>query len=82
MFTTNHVEKLDPALIRPGRMNSILEMKYLSSDTAGKMVEHQLGHRPGFKLADDICPASLQQDLLTIKTCWLDENEVLEKYKA
>lgn len=82
MFTTNHVEKLDPALIRPGRMNSILEMKYLSSDTAGKMVEHQLGHRLDFKLADDICPASLQQDLLTIKTCRLDENEVLEKYKA
>lgn len=82
MFTTNHIEKLDPALIRPGRMNSILEMKYLSSDMAGKMVEQQLGHRPGFKLADDICPASLQQDLLTIKTCRLDENEVLEKYKA
>lgn len=82
MFTTNHVEKLDPALIRPGRMNSILEMKYLSSDMAGKMIEYQLGHRPGFKLADDICPASLQQDLLTIKMCRLDENEVLEKYKA
>lgn len=82
MFTTNHVEKLDPALIRPGRMNCILEMKYLSSDMAEKMVEHQLGHRPGFRLVDDICPASLQQDLLTIKTCRLDENEVLEKYRA
>jgi hypothetical protein len=28
VFTTNHVEKLDPALIRPGRMDKHFEMSY------------------------------------------------------
>ena len=27
IMTTNHVEKLDPALIRPGRVDSSLEFK-------------------------------------------------------
>ena len=80
MFTTNHVEKLDPALIRPGRMNCMLEMKYLSSSTAEAMVEKQLSHKPNFKLADNICPAELQQDLLSVKLGSLDEDEVLKRY--
>ena len=80
MFTTNHVEKLDPALIRPGRMNCMLEMKYLSSSTAEAMIKKQLGHKPNFKLADNICPAELQQDLLGIKLGSLNENEILKRY--
>ena len=82
IFTTNYVERLDPALIRPGRMNCMLEMKYLSSQTAERMVEKQLGHKPSFKLRDSICPAELQQDLLGIKLRCLDEDETLKRYAA
>lgn len=82
IFTTNYVERLDPALIRPGRMNCVLEMKYLSSQTAERMVEKQLEHKPSFKLSDSICPAKLQQDLLGIKLGCLDEDETLKKYAA
>lgn len=33
VFTTNHVEKLDPALIRPGRMDMHIHMSYCSFDS-------------------------------------------------
>lgn len=32
IFTTNHIEKLDPALIRPGRMNVKLELGYVDEE--------------------------------------------------
>ncbi|MCL7038091.1 hypothetical protein MKW94_008333 [Papaver nudicaule] len=32
IFTTNHVEKLDPALIRRGRMDKLIELGYCSFD--------------------------------------------------
>ena len=31
IFTTNHIEKLDPALLRAGRMNDLIEFSYLNA---------------------------------------------------
>mmetsp|Transcript_59585 Transcript_59585/g.132681 ORF Transcript_59585/g.132681 Transcript_59585/m.132681 type:complete len:92 (-) Transcript_59585:417-692(-) len=39
-MTTNHPEKLDPALIRPGRINRKILMGYLYPDEALGMVRH------------------------------------------
>jgi len=36
VFTTNHIEELDPALIRPGRMDLHLEIKPICKETLNK----------------------------------------------
>ena len=43
IMTTNHPEKLDPALIRPGRINKKLYLSYLKPRQALQMVEHYFG---------------------------------------
>ena len=43
VVTTNHPEKLDPALIRPGRINKQILMGYLMPDDALDMVQHYFG---------------------------------------
>ena len=78
IFTTNHIEKLDSALLRAGRMNKIIEFDYLNAKTASKMIEAYLGH--GMEnLVDGIKPAELQEDLLSILLKKKDES-ILSKY--
>ena len=38
-MTTNHIEKLDPALIRPGRVDRLIEITYLTSPQMKAMFE-------------------------------------------
>jgi hypothetical protein len=40
IVTTNHPEKLDPALIRPGRINIKVYLGYLKPDQALSMIKH------------------------------------------
>jgi chaperone BCS1 len=40
VMTSNHPEKLDSALIRPGRVDKILHLSYMGPDEATEMVEH------------------------------------------
>lgn len=43
IMTTNHPEKLDPALIRPGRINKQMYMGLLQATEAVQMVENYVG---------------------------------------
>lgn len=76
LFTTNHKEKLDEALLRPGRMNKIVEFTYLSGSTAKDMIYHNLGLSID-NLKDDIKPTELQEEILQIKL----GNSDIEKLK-
>ena len=40
VITTNHLEKLDPALIRPGRVDTMLEFKKSKKETVREIFEH------------------------------------------
>lgn len=40
VMTTNHPEHLDPALIRPGRIDKIVELTYMTEEDAAEMLEH------------------------------------------
>lgn len=43
VMTTNHPEHLDPALIRPGRINKTIHMGNIDTDSALKMIEYYVG---------------------------------------
>jgi len=44
VMTTNHPEKLDPALVRPGRINKHLRLGYMKPECLADLVEHYLGN--------------------------------------
>ena len=54
IMTSNHPEKLDPALIRPGRINKQLHLGAMSPPQAARMAAH---HYPG---ADSVAFAALE----------------------
>ena len=43
IFTTNHIEDLDPALIRPGRIDLTLEIKPICLETFTEFMTHHFG---------------------------------------
>uniref|UniRef100_A0A7R9U422 AAA+ ATPase domain-containing protein n=1 Tax=Pinguiococcus pyrenoidosus TaxID=172671 RepID=A0A7R9U422_9STRA len=43
IMTTNHPEKLDPALIRPGRVDKMLLLDYIKQEQCEEMVKHYFG---------------------------------------
>lgn len=71
IFTTNHIEKLDPALIRPGRIDLSLEIPAVNNEIFGKFMSH---HFPEYKvpktlkIKDGISCASLQVMVMEGKT--------------
>lgn len=71
IMTTNHVEKLDPALIRPGRITMRLEMKNITTDDARDMIRREYPESC-VKIKNEIITASTLESLLEI-TMSLDE---------
>lgn len=65
IFTTNHVEKLDPAFLRAGRMNKSIEFTYMAPDVSKRMVEAYLDVSID-NMIDNIKPAELQECILDV----------------
>lgn len=73
VFTTNHVEKLDPALIRPGRCDVKLEIPGITAETFNRFCEYHYKHAFDCKLnndeiRDDITFAALQIEVMKGKS--------------
>jgi chaperone BCS1 len=66
-FTTNHIEKLDAAFLRDGRMDYKVEMRDLENKVANQMIKDKLGYKNLFK-GNTINPATLQE--LIIQVIW------------
>ena len=66
IFTTNNIDALDPALIRPGRIDLKLNIGYLTNETLDKFIMFHYGrHLPeGFEIRDELTCAKLQIDVL------------------
>lgn len=83
IFTTNYVEKLDPALIRRGRMDKHIEMSYCGYEAFKVLAKnyleiesHNLFGRIGKLLEEiDMSPADVAENLMTkcddedVETC-------------
>ncbi len=67
IMTTNHIEKLDPALVRPGRVDLKLFLGYVTPETLGQFVKTffpQAKPLPAGKMTMDITVAELQNQVM------------------
>lgn len=61
IFTTNHLEKLDPAIIRPGRVDLCLEIDYINEETFKKFCQFHYQTEPEhINVRDKLTFAELQ----------------------
>jgi len=63
IFTTNHPEKIDPALMRPGRMNFIIKMRPLKVDDC---IEIAKGQYAAAEFDPDIIRRYVKDDIYTL----------------
>ncbi|KAK7252928.1 hypothetical protein RIF29_37230 [Crotalaria pallida] len=73
IFTTNHVEKIDPALLRPGRMDMHIHLSYLKANAFRVLASNYLDiqdHHPLLEQIEelleksDITPAQVAEQLI------------------
>jgi chaperone BCS1 len=80
IMTTNHIDKLDPALIRPGRADLKLEIGYINAETFSAFVRHFYGTaiEETFSLrSDKLTISAIQNDYLMNNLSLI---EMLDKY--
>ena len=80
IFTTNHIEKLDTALLRAGRMNKLVELTYLNGRTANRMINTYLNFTID-NIHDEIKPAELQEEILKLRLDKITKEEFIDKFK-
>lgn len=78
IFTTNHIDRLDPALIRPGRIDKKIEIGYVDNETLSEFLMHHYGKglESGYEVGGGLTFASIQTDVMLGMTY----EEILEKY--
>ena len=72
MLTTNHKDKLDPALLRPGRMDMHIHMSYCTADGFKTLASNYLGvkdHRlfpeiENLIIEVEVTPATIAEELM------------------
>lgn len=77
-FTTNHIEKLDKAFLRDGRMDCKVEINDLDNKTANQMIKDKLGYE-GLFTKESINPATLQEMIIQVIWNKMSVEEFKEK---
>ncbi|KAF2309430.1 hypothetical protein GH714_002364 [Hevea brasiliensis] len=79
VFTTNHIEKLDPALLRSGRMDMHIFMSYCSFPALKILLKNYLGNKESD--LDDKILKELEDVIDKAEMTPADVSEVLIKYR-
>jgi len=77
VFTTNHIEKLDPALLRSGRMDMHIFMSYCSFPALKILLKNYLGLEDGEMVADSELMKELEEVIDNAEMTPADISEVL-----
>ncbi|CAK8564187.1 unnamed protein product [Lathyrus sativus] len=78
VFTTNHIEKLDPALLRSGRMDMHIFMSYCSMQALKILLKNYLGCEEGVDLGESVLK-ELEEVIGMARMTPADISEVLIK---
>ena len=78
IFTTNYIDNLEPALIRPGRIDLQVEIDYITNETFNEFLLHHFskGLPNGYEVAGGHTFAEIQTDVMTGNGF----DEIIEKY--
>lgn len=68
IFTTNHIEKLDPALLRPGRVDLQVEIGFVNNEIFNQFTNKFFGKTQDIKLRHKLTCAELQNLVLQDKS--------------
>lgn len=80
VFTTNHIDKIEPSLIRPGRIDKKFHIDYANNETFNQFLIYHF-NKPvplGFKVAENVSFAEVQDDVMLGRTY----QEVIDKYSV
>jgi len=61
IMTTNHVEKIDPAIMRPGRIDQAIEVGYVDSDQASRLFQAFYDCSEQFTVTNNVAPAEVME---------------------
>ena len=78
IFTTNHIDELEPAVIRPGRIDLKVEIGYITNETFNAFLIHHFGKGlpNGYEVGGGYTFAQIQTDVMTGKSF----DEIVQKY--
>ena len=78
IFTTNHIDELEPAIIRPGRIDLKVEIGYITNETFNEFLIHHFGKGlpNGYEVGGGYTFAQIQTDVMTGKSF----DEIIQKY--
>lgn len=78
LVTTNCPESLDPALLRPGRIDRIFEVGYLTQDTFDRLCMLYYGQKAGIPVPPQLTAAVAQGEFIRHKDSILDFTNAIQ----
>jgi len=82
IMTTNHPEKLDSALIRPGRITMNIEMKKMTKSDANKLIQRYFKKQHIKEIKDGVFTPALLESYCQISSNIKELREMIVKYQT